>query len=287
MGFRILWSFVFWVFVANTGVAAERALSLSIGDQKQRFTAAELFARSDTATLIVPNDVSYNREMTYRAVPLLGLIGSALKTVSVDTIEARATDGFVSHIPSALVLKGADGGAVAWIAVEDPQAPWPNLPNQKKSAGPFYLVWENPERSNVGREQWPYALASLSDAEDPIKRWPQLSVDEALPETSPEVRGRAAFITNCLPCHRLYGAGLGDIGPDLGKPMNVTQYMTEAGLRALIRDPKSVRTWPRQQMIGFDKATLSDADLSGLISYLTYLGKHKPAADAALPASAQ
>ena len=67
------------------------------------------------------------------------------------------------------------------------------------------------------------------------------------------------------------GAGADVMGPDLGKPMNPTQYLTPKGLRMLIRSPKSVRTWPRQQMPGFDKTMVSDPDLDALIAYLTYM----------------
>jgi hypothetical protein len=47
-----------------------------------------------------------------------------------------------------------------------------------------------------------------------------------------------------------------------------TQYLTDAGLRAIIRDPRAVRTWPAQQMIGFSKRNLSDPDLDALVAYL-------------------
>ena len=158
-----------------------------------------------------------------------------------------------------------------------------NFPGQELSAGPFYLIWENPERSAIGREQWPFSLAGLSGVEDPITRWPQLAVDPTLPDQSAERRGQAVFIKNCMPCHRLTGAGLGDVGPDLGRPMNVTEYMSEAGLRALIRDPKAVRSWPQQQMIGFDKTIVSDSELDALVAYLAYMAKHKPAGKAPPP----
>jgi mono/diheme cytochrome c family protein len=282
MSARIFLFLVLLSLNAEACTAAERILTLSFSAQPQRITAAELLARPDAAVLIIPNDVSYGREMKYRAVPLLGLIGNALNS-GVDTIEARALDGFVSQIPSALVQKGSAGGAVAWIAVEDPDAPWPNLPGQESSAGPFYLVWENPERSNIGREQWPFSLAALSGAENPITRWPQMAVDPALPEKAAERQGQSVFIRNCMPCHRVNGAGRGEMGPDLGQPMNVTEYMSEAGLRALIRDPKSVRTWPQQQMIGFDKTTVSDTELDALIAYLAYMAKHKPVGNAPPP----
>ncbi len=67
------------------------------------------------------------------------------------------------------------------------------------------------------------------------------------------------------------GAGAADMGPDLGRPMSPTQYMTPEGLRALIRNPKAVRTWPQQQMPGFDATKLPDADLDALIAYLAYM----------------
>jgi mono/diheme cytochrome c family protein len=257
---------------AAPACAVERVLTLSFGDDSRRFTAAELLARPDAATLTIPYDVSYKRAMTYRAVPMRAVIGEAALQ-DADTIEARASDGFVSQIPSALVRKAAEGGSVPWIAVEDPDAPWPNLDGQQTSGGPFYLVWEHPERSGIGSEQWPFALAALTAVEHPLHRWPQLAVDEALPETAPERRGRASFITNCMPCHRMKGAGEGEIGPDLGQPMNVTDYVTAAGIRAIVRDPKAVRTWPKQQMVGFTAEQIPDAELDALIAFLAHIAK--------------
>ena len=249
-------------------------LSLSSGPKTRTFTAAELLARADAATLQVPADVAYHRPMTFRVVPLRALLGN-LDGSQFDTLEGRATDGFASQIPLALVEKGADGGSVAWIAVEDPAAPWPNLPDKSFGAGPFYLVWEHPERSGVGSEQWPYRLASLKGVQSPAHRWPQMAVDARLPADAPARRGQAVFIKQCLPCHRMKGAGEGDMGPDLGQPMNPTHYMTPVGLRAVIRDPKAVRTWPQQKMPGFDEAMLPEADLEALLAYLAVMVESK------------
>ena len=58
-------------------------------------------------------------------VPLLPLL-TGLPSDRFDTLEARATDGFVAQIPLSLVRKGAEGGATAWIAVEPPDQPWPS-----------------------------------------------------------------------------------------------------------------------------------------------------------------
>jgi mono/diheme cytochrome c family protein len=253
-----------WIGAAR---ADAPALTVSLGDKARVYTAAELLARPDAATIAIPADVAYGGPMTFRAVPLLALVPAA-SDPALDTIEARASDGFVSQLPRALIDKGASGGSVAWVAVEDPAAPWPNLPGKQQSAGPFYLVWEHPERSGIGSEQWPYQTIAFTGVESPAHRWPQMAVDVSLPPDAPARRGQEVFTVQCMPCHRMKGAGVGELGPDLGQPMSPTQYFTPEALRKLIRNPKSVRTWPQQVMQGFDQSKLSDADLDAVIAYL-------------------
>ena len=253
-----------YVGAARAGLPA---LTLSFGAEPRSFTVAELLARPDAATVMIPADVAYGRAMTFRAVPLLALISTSADP-ALDTIEARASDGFVSQLPRALIEKGASGGSVAWIAVEDAAAPWPSLPGKQQSAGPFYLVWEHPERSGIGSEQLPYQIAALTGVESPAHRWPQMAVDASLPADAPARHGQEVFVVQCLPCHRMKGAGAGEVGPDLGSPMSPTQYFTADGLRRLIRNPKSVRTWPGQIMPAFDAEKLPDADLDAVVAYL-------------------
>jgi mono/diheme cytochrome c family protein len=185
-----------------------------------------------------------------------------------DRLEAIATDGFVAQIPLALIEAGKSGGSVAWVAVEDPAHAWPKMRGKDTSAGPFYLVWQYPGRSRVANEQWPYMLEKLTAVQSPEVRWPQLKANETLPTDAPASLGETVFATQCLPCHRLNGGGGSGIGPDLGQPMAATDYMTERGLRALVRDPKSVRTWPQQQMPAFPPTILPDADIEAVIAYL-------------------
>ena len=53
--------------------------------------------------------------------------------------------------------------------------------------------------------------------------------------------------------------------------MPATAYFTEAGLRTLIRNPATVRSWPAQQMPAFDTVTLGDSEIDAVIAYLRYL----------------
>jgi mono/diheme cytochrome c family protein len=249
--------------------AAEPGLRISFGSEVRDFDAARLLARPDASSITVPNDVAYRREMTFRAVPLLALL-DGLPLAGADTLETRATDGFVSQLPMTLVLKAKSGGSVPWVALEEPGAPWPPLPGKSDSAGPFYIVWLDPERSHVRQEQWPYALAALTEVEAPARRWPQIAVDPGLGPNALARHGQEVFIVQCLPCHRVRGGGEGDIGPDLALPRSPTEYMTRAGLVAQIRDPKSLRSWPDQKMPGFSEAALPDKDVDALIAYLRH-----------------
>jgi cytochrome c1 len=57
--------------------------------------------------------------------------------------------------------------------------------------------------------------------------------------------------------------------------MNPTEYFTDAGLRALIRDPRSVRIWPEQRMPSFSQEDLSDEELGLILAYLNHMADRK------------
>ena len=59
--------------------------------------------------------------------------------------------------------------------------------------------------------------------------------------------------------------------------MNPTEYLTDAGLRALIRDPRSVRVWPEQRMPGFAGDDLGDEELGLIVAYLRHMAGRKAA----------
>jgi len=254
------------LLIAVVAKAAEPTLTITSGSTTRTYTASELRARSDATDVTISAADAYREAFTFRAVPLLALLHPSKQEGEV--MQCRSVDGFVAELPLALVLKAASGGAIPWIAIEPSQQSWPTLPGSGAHPGPFWLVWQHPERSGVEREQWPYSLTALAIVESPQSRWPQIAVDAGLANDTPARRGEQVFITQCLPCHRMKGGGDGTMGPDLGRPMAAATYLKDAGLRALIRDPKSVRTWPSQRMSGFPPQVLSDQDLDDLIAYL-------------------
>jgi cytochrome c1 len=51
--------------------------------------------------------------------------------------------------------------------------------------------------------------------------------------------------------------------------------LNDVGLRALIRDPRSVRVWPEQRMPGFAEENLSDEELGLILAYLSHMADRK------------
>jgi hypothetical protein len=146
------------LIVGPTALCAAE-LKITINEQVSSYSSSDLLGRPEVADLTIPNDVAYKRRMVYKAIPLLVLLGST-KKLSFDTLEARAADGFVSQLPMNLVMRGASGGATPWIAVEAPQEPWPKINKKTISAGPFYLVWQFPEKAALVRSSGPTHLPS-------------------------------------------------------------------------------------------------------------------------------
>lgn len=257
---------------APSQAMTEPGIEITVGDKTLRFDRSQLLGRDDAQDIEVKGDVAYGKPMAYQAVPLAPLL-EGLQFPADTVIEAVATDGFAAQLPVDLVVNTDPKGAVAWVAVEPAGAPWPPLPGKSVSAGPFYLVWTGDQASTVRSEQWPYQMARLVTQPSPAARWPQLAVDPALPASDPIRSGQSLFVTQCLACHKLNGAGSGEMGPDLNQPMSPTRYLSPAGLHALIRDPASVRDWPDRKMQGFTPQQLSDREIDQIVDYLRHMAE--------------
>ena len=255
------------VLLSLPAAAAELLLELEAGTR--RLSSAELLTHPQAREIEIPADVAYKRSMRYRAVPLAALLEGVTPE---DHLQAVALDGFAAELIAAPLLTRE--GSRAWLAVEDPARPWPPLGKDKPSAGPFYLVWENPQTAGIGPEQWPFQVVRIRQLASLAERFPAL-----LPAVQADAQvqlGFSQFRKHCLACHRLNGAGDAQFGPDLNLPYNPTEYFTAGFLQRYIRDPQSLRRWPQGRMPGFSEAVLSDPELAALLAYLQHMTGRKP-----------
>ena len=259
--------------VPSPSTAAGPTLDISANGVARTFDRDALLARPDVLEITTTRDVAYGAHRSYQAVPLANL----MKGIDIPpdaVVEAMAKDGYTSQLSRTLV-EGSDPEAVGYVAIEPAGAPWPAMPGKDASAGPFYVVWIGARAATLPAGNWPYHVVTLSVQEAPTKRWPALVVDQTLPALDPARRGQALFVSKCLNCHTLNRAGLATMGPDLNVPMNPTEYLTDAGLRALIRDPQSVRAWPELAMPSFSRDELSDEDIALIVAYLRHMAGRK------------
>lgn len=245
-------------------------LDLQLGATARTWQTEELLRHPQVQTLTIKNDVSYKRDMTYRVVPMAALLTGIQPQ---DHLQAVALDGFAAELAAAPLLNR--DGARAWLAIEDPAHPWPPLAAGKHSAGPFYLVWSDPQKGHISPEQWPFEVASIKRMAPVAERFPALLPDPALKADDPVNQGFALFQKNCLACHRLNGAGDAQFGPDLNIPYNPTEYFGADFLKRYIRDPQSLRQWPQAKMPGFSAEVLPDGELEMLVGYLRHMAGRK------------
>ncbi|MBM4251135.1 MAG: c-type cytochrome [Deltaproteobacteria bacterium] len=240
---------------------------------KRVFSRTELLNHPQRKVLKVPVDPSYpGRPMEYQAVPIATLF-SGLNLPPDAVIEFKCTDGFAATISQSRILNSDTRRSVAYVAVEDPRRPWPKVKGGKSTAGPFYLVWDHPELSAVVQEEWPFQLAAFTVKGSLQGLYPRIfPAVEAPPSV---VRGFASFTKNCFPCHTVNMAGPAQVGPDLNVPKNVTEYIEPKTLRALVRNPQSVRYYPGSRMSAFPEAILPNSELEDLIDYLAHMAGHK------------
>ncbi|HKR76722.1 MAG TPA: cytochrome c [Rhodanobacter sp.] len=257
-----------WLCLPLFAHAAE--LRIDLGQGAKVWTTAQLLACADAATVTIADDVAFRRRMTFRAVPLRALLPGLRPDQHLQFV---AKDGFAAEIPADAILNAQ--GAKAWLAVEDPAHPWPPSAGNGKHAGPFYLVWTDPRAARITTEEWPYQLATVRALAGVDTRFPAI-VPEARADAQVQ-RGFAVFKRTCFACHTMNGEGDARLGPDLNLPYNPTEYLRADLLRGFIRNPQSLRSWPKAKMQGFPtQQSLSDADLDAVLAYLDYMAKHKP-----------
>ncbi|MGZ3772694.1 MAG: c-type cytochrome [Pseudobdellovibrionaceae bacterium] len=240
------------------------------------------FSKSDFArfkgyqTVTVEKDHAYgNKKMVYQAVPLVELF-EGIPYDSFETMSFKCLDGFSGAISKIRTLNQDPNGSIAYLAIELENQKWPPLkPNKPDSAGPYYLIWMNPEKSKIMTEEWPYQLSGFElskQSQDSL--FSNTVPDKSIIESDPISHGHNLFMTNCFVCHSFNGDGVGKIGPDLNYPYSPSEYFQFNYFSMLVKNPQSLRSWNQARMPGFSDS-LSDQDLKDIWLYFSHMAKRK------------
>jgi hypothetical protein len=79
-------------------------------------------------------------------------------------MEAATIDGFAPQIPLNLLRNTDASKAIAWVAIETADHPWPKIAGKDYTAGPLYVVWTGPEVASIRSEFWAYHLAKFESS---------------------------------------------------------------------------------------------------------------------------
>ena len=266
------WLWTATALLAWAAHAADATLDIVAGGSMRTFIRSQLLARSDLRTITVRDSVYHQRRDRFKAVPLADLF-AGLTIPDGAVIQCNGTDGFSAVLDQRRLLSTDPKASEAMLAIEEKTDPWPSLTGRTTSAGPFYLMWLRPEASSIGREEWPFNVASFHVVADSRALFPAMYPADGASHSVQA--GFKSFQKNCFACHKMNGAGAGVIGPDLNIPRNPTEYFDAKALRIFVRDPAQVRAWPAMAMRGFSETAITDEELSDLIAYLHYMSAWK------------
>jgi len=245
------------VLLLMNSPAFSASLEVRWGKTKQVFTTEDFLKHPALTTLTVLKDPAYDHsKQTYKAVPLKVLFENhpTPRELEHSIVQFFCLDGFSAPMQASRLLSQDKNGSIAYLAIDD-----------RPKSGPFYLIWKDPEKSQIGPEEWPFQIAAFEVKGSLAKTFPRIIPEAAFNQ------GFELFQKHCFACHTLNREGFSQMGPDLNVPMGPTEYFTEAGLRKLIRNPQEVRLWPQSKMRGFSKKHLSDRELDALVGYLKHM----------------
>lgn len=226
--------------------------------------------------VVTVDDPVYHTEKTYTGYPLAPVLALIPDLESLRNQGAvaifEAADGYkaVMSLDNALFAGGV-------IALRDTDAPpgsnWQPFKQGKETLtpAPFYLVWPG-RPHNDWTFVWPYQLIRITIEPFTSAFGPAAPPADAAAEVNPVLRlGFDIFRTYCLRCHSMNLVG-GELAPELNVPRNITEYWSNAHLRAFIEDPAAYRA--RSKMPGF-KDILSPINIESLLFYLYIMAENK------------
>jgi mono/diheme cytochrome c family protein len=246
---------------------AEEQLTISIPGYEKSYSRKALLAHPDLVLIKQVHLPSYpNQSFDLQAIPLCSLLKINKDVGSI--LKIRGWDKYLSYFTlERLYPCDPKRESIAYIAIEEPEKPWPIAAKLKRSAGPFYLIWQG---KPVAQTDWVFGPEMISITNrNPFSNL--LPVNSSTQET----KGLEQFASKCGVCHSINLVGNLEFGPDLNYPMNPTEYFSEKILRQFIRNSQSIRHMKYDKMLAFSEKLLSEEEMDDLISFLKLMKNHK------------
>lgn len=287
--------------------STELLLELENGPLKS--VAFQTFHALDSRPGLTYEDHLFGQERRYEGLNLAHLRHLAEADDSYTVLKLHCRDGYVSEVETAILEQGqfvlayrdVDAAPATFVPYEkmsflqtEPERLKKLLESQDlKAAEREELKKELDHVKTMARDmknlknQGPfYPIFLPSESLDPEKVWnPPFSVDKvvfaksktdrtaALPdglaEEHPASRGAKLFKQRCATCHAVNGIG-GQVGPELNRPMSVTEYWKSDALRQMMKDPTQVRQNSKMPTL-----RLKDEMIDDILAYLTWMAENK------------
>lgn len=235
--------------------------------KKISVTLAELKQNLKNSTFTVNQHPVYSgRAVTYAGFYFKEVIQYAAKKTQAGSVSDYvyslwASDNFSAFIePSDLqggeaFLAWKEIGADSDPSTVSPDGLW-TLVEKHGNPGPFYLVWNNPEKTYW--QKWPFKLVDLTFiSQDILKTFNSLAPGNDFVLN----KGYTLAVKNCTACHQIAGKGFSQMAGDLSR---LAQYRSVEAFVKQIRKPLS-------RMVPFTKVELSDDDIRAIHQYLKSL----------------
>ena len=138
-----------------------------------------------------------------------------------------------------------------------------------KNQGPFYPIFI-PDDQLPPDDRWnpPFCVNKVVFAKTKTDR--SLARPRGLPDEHPAMRGSKQFEQRCAVCHSVNGV-CGTVGPELNRPLSVTQYWKEDALRQLLKDPARVRDNSKMPPLHLKEPVIDE-----ILAYLNWMADQKP-----------
>lgn len=248
-------------------------LKISILNKSKILTKKNLLNHKDLEEIVVVKDPVYGDQlMKYKAVSISNL----LKNEKIDddaVIKFKTKNGFIVPLLKQRLEDTAHSTSEAFLAIEEDKNKWPVIGTSSMTAGPFYLVWKKPELSNIKQAEWLAQIVGIESNSTVKELYPEVYPANKLPNHSSIKKGFKTFLKNCFACHTMNGQGASQFGPDLNKPLNPVEYFKPSALKALIRNPDTVRAWDGRRMPSFSEDLISQKEMDSLIAYFQHMAK--------------